>query len=106
MNKSVKNIEFFKEDTELSINCIPVNIKPKPKIALPIALILSFFERKERRKPTAKIGKPNPVSLKAMICAVAVVPIFAPKITPIVFSKLNVPELAKLITITVVAELD
>ena len=67
---------------------------------------LMRIERKERRNPKANIGKPKPVSLKAMIWAVAVVPMFAPNITPTVFSKLIVPELAKLTTITVVAELD
>lgn len=106
MNKSVKNLESFRDATEFSINCIPINISPKPIIAFPMALILSFFERKERRNPKANIGKPKPVSLKAMIWAVAVVPMFAPNITPTVFSKLIVPELAKLTTIMVVAELD
>ena len=57
-------------------------------------------------KPPATIISAYFVILKATICAVMVVPIFAPKITPIACDRLISPAVTKPTTITVVTEED
>ena len=55
------------------------------------------------RKPMATAGSASPERLNEMICAVTVVPIFAPKMIPIDCRRVRSPALMKPITMTVVA---
>lgn len=55
--------------------------------------------------PTAKIGQAISERLNAINCAVTVVPIFAPSMTPMACIKDIKPEFTKPTTITVVAAL-
>lgn len=55
------------------------------------------------RKPIVIAGSASPERLKEMICAVTVVPMFAPKMMPIDWTSDSNPALMKPITITVVA---
>ena len=85
----------------------PRNKSPKPIKAWPMFLFRLRFVS-VRKKPAPKIGSANEEILKLKpkietIQAVIVVPMLAPKITPIDCCKVKRPALTKVTTITVVA---
>ena len=60
---------------------MPIINSPKPTSALPMPLITRFPE-KPSSTPSATAGSTAPEMSNEMICAVTVVPMFAPKMIP------------------------
>ncbi len=73
----------FSGDIAIFIVFRPKKSKPNPRINWPRYLSTFFLEKKVRAKPRPIAGKAKSEILKAIIWAVMVVPILAPKITPI-----------------------
>ncbi len=88
------------------ISSIP-NIKiPNPRRILATSrLFLAFAKRNMREPEKIKMGTTAPI-FKETKNAVVVVPMLAPMITPVAWTRVSNPELTNPITITVVAELD
>jgi len=85
---------------------MPRKSTPKPRNTCPICLAVLDLPTKVRVKPMAIVGNARSVSLRDTICAVTVVPILAPRITPAAWLRFISPALTKPTTMTVVAELD
>ena len=83
---------------------IPVNSIPKPMMISPICLTRLFLIKRYMIAPTNSMSGAKVVILNAVICAVTVVPILAPMITPTACIRLMSPAFTKPITITSVAD--
>ena len=106
--------------TAASIVNIPVKRTEKPSIMVPISLYFAFLPAIRKMMPTTAMIGARVVGLSRLmkkfafallskspilkICAVTVVPIFAPIITPIQERSFKIPALTSPTTITVVAE--
>ena len=74
--------------------------------AVPVCRTFSRLPKNNIANPTAIIGRAYSVTLKAIICAVMVVPMLAPIITPIDWVSVISPAVMKPTTSTVVTEED
>ncbi len=81
---------------------IPRNRKPKPRIAWPMYLIVPP-KAVYRSHPRNTTSGAYPSRLNARSCTVTVVPMSAPRMTPIVCRRLSRPAEAKPTSMTVVA---
>jgi hypothetical protein len=81
---------------------MPKNTSPSPMTSAPQVLRASAFEKNVSPNPTDTRSNENRVTLKAMICAVMVVPRFAPRMMPIDWASVISPELMNPSTSTVV----
>ena len=81
---------------------MPKNSSPKPRMLSPHPLTVRFLES-VMTKPIVIAGSASPERLNEMICAVTVVPMFAPKMMPIACDRFSSPALMKPMTMTVVA---
>ena len=85
------------------------NTSPSPPSIMPKVLTLSFRHSISMKIPTAASGSRNAANsnaLRAAICAVIVVPMFAPMITAVAMVSDITPALTKPTVITVVADDD
>ena len=85
---------------------MPKKSMPNPKIALPQPCRMRFFVNVMRANPMATAGRANPLRLNEMSWAVTVVPMFAPKMMPMAWTRFRRPALMKPSTMMVVAALD
>ena len=83
---------------------IPTKSIPKPKMMEPISRTRCFLKNRYKIAPANKISGAYALKLKAVSCAVIVVPILAPIMTPMACVRLRSPELTKPMTMTSVAE--
>ena len=85
-----------------AMSFIPRNRKPKPRTAWPMYLIVPLNDvyRSQPRKTTSGA---KPSRLNARSCTVTVVPMSAPRMTPIVWRRLSRPAEVKPTSMTVVA---
>ena len=83
---------------------MPTNSMPKPSITEPMCLTTGFLMNSAATAPANRISGAKAVRLKAVICAVTVVPMFAPMMTPMACPRSISPESTKPITIMSVAE--
>ncbi len=60
---------------------MPRNTSPNPRTIKPYCRHSSRLAENETKNPSARIGRATSVTLNASICAVTVVPIFAPRMT-------------------------
>ena len=81
---------------------MPKKSKPNPRIDSPQPLAERLFES-VMTNPIVIAGSARPERLNEMICAVTVVPMFAPKMMPIACVRFSSPALMNPITMTVVA---
>ncbi len=85
---------------------MPKKIRPSPISRLPYWRTRSLFPLKMHAKPIATSSSAYLVTLNATICAVTVVPISAPRITPTACDSDISPAETKPTSITVVTEED
>ena len=83
---------------------MPKNNKPNPKIASAMILFFSSLANIFKNTPTAMNSGANSLKFNAINCAVIVVPIFVPTITPAACITVIIEALTRPTTITVVAE--
>ena len=93
---------------EVLINLIPTNMIPMPLISIPALATLSFPDIAINAPTHANAVKNGVIGklCKAVICAVMVVPIFAPIMMLVACLSVIIPALTKPTTITVVADDD
>ena len=81
----------------------PMNRIPNPSTTSPNLFIFAFLQNIIITTPTITNNGATSDRLNAISCPVIVVPIFAPRITPVACIRFISPEFTKLTTITVVA---
>ena len=83
---------------------MPTKSIPKPMITSPTYFTVLFLTNRNATTPKNIITGAYAARLKAVICAVTVVPMLAPMITPSAWNNVIIPELTKPITMMSVAD--